>query len=134
MDYEIGVKVTLDEPDSFLLVKESLTRIGVASNKSKTLYQSCHILHKRGEYYVCHFKELFKLDGRPSTLTLEDIQRRNLVVSLLSDWGLVTVTTKDNIKDKANMSSIKVLPYKEKDDWQLVAKYQIGNNKTRLHK
>jgi hypothetical protein len=123
----VGVKVNLESPDSFLLVKETLTRIGVSSKKNKTLYQSCHILHKRGEYYIVHFKELFKLDGKPTSISDDDIQRRNLITHLLQDWGLLTVLNQDQIKDKANMNSVKVLAFHEKNDWSLEPKYTIGN-------
>lgn len=123
----VGVKVKLESPDSFLLVKETLTRIGVSSKKNKTLYQSCHILHKRGEYFVIHFKELFKLDGKPTDISEDDIHRRNLIAHLLQDWGLLTVVNPEQIKDRANMNSVKVLAFHEKMDWSLEPKYTIGN-------
>ena len=125
-DFNYGIKVILKEPDDFLLIKESLTRMGVASNKTKTLFQSCHILHRRGEYYIMHFKEMFKLDGRPSNIDVEDYQRRNLVAHLLEDWGLLTVIEPDKYIDKANMNAIKVLSYSDKNEWSLCQKYTIG--------
>jgi hypothetical protein len=124
------VEVTLKLSDDFLKVKETLTRIGIASEKNKTLYQSCHILHKKGQYYIVHFKELFALDGRPSSLTDEDIARRNTIVNLLSDWGLVTLVDPEKTKDPVSpMRLIKVIPYKQKNEWQLVTKYNIGRTK-----
>jgi hypothetical protein len=121
------VEVILESPDDFLKVKETLTRIGVASKKDRKLYQSCHLLHKRGKYYITHFKEMFLLDGKTSTFSDEDRQRRNTIVNLLEEWGLISVINKDMIVDRMNLSNIKVLPYKEKDDWVLVSKYSIGN-------
>lgn len=123
----VGIEVGLEQPDDFLLVKESLTRMGIASLKNKTLYQSVHILHKRGRYFLCHFKDLFELDGKNSTLDDDDKKRRNLIAKLLSDWGLLTILNKEDIADCASLSSIKILPFKEKDNWKLVAKYTIGN-------
>lgn len=123
------IEVTIDEPDTFLKVKETLTRIGVASKKDKKLYQSCHILHKRGKYYITHFKEMFLLDGKESSFSDEDRQRRNTIANLLEEWGLVVVINKDMIMDRLNLSNIKVLPYKEKNEWQLVSKYSIGNKR-----
>ena len=120
------VEVLLNEPDDFLKVRETLTRIGVASRKDKTLYQSCHILHKQGKYYIVHFKELFALDGKKSTLTLNDIQRRNTIALLLQDWSLIDVVKKEATENKAPLSQIKVLPFKEKKEWTLSAKYNIG--------
>ena len=120
------VEVTLNEPDDFLKVRETLTRIGVASRKEKKLYQSCHILHKQGRYYIVHFKELFALDGKHANLTVNDVQRRNRIVHLLSDWGLITVVDADNILDIAPLNQIKVLAYKDKNDWVLEQKYNIG--------
>ncbi len=125
----VGVEVNLDEPDSFLKIKETLTRIGVASRKDKKLYQSCHILHKRGKYYICHFKELFILDGKPSTLSEDDILRRNLITSLLNDWGLLNVVSLSNIEQKAAMNTVKVLAFGDKNEWTCVSKYSIGSNK-----
>ena len=125
------VEVTLGEPDDFLKVRETLTRIGVASRKEKKIYQSCHILHKQGKYYIVHFKELFALDGKNTNLSLNDIQRRNRIVQLLLDWGLVTTNSisKDKIADLAPLNQIKVLSFKEKNEWQLESKYNIGRKK-----
>ena len=120
------LEVTIKQPDDFLKVRETLTRIGVASRKDKTLYQSCHILHKQGKYYIVHFKELFALDGKKSTLTKNDIQRRNTISLLLQDWNLIDIIKKDATEDKAPLSQIKVLPFKEKKEWTLSAKYNIG--------
>ena len=120
------LEVTIKQPDEFLKVRETLTRIGVASRKDKTLYQSCHILHKQGKYYIVHFKELFALDGKKSTLSENDIQRRNTITLLLQDWSLVDVVKKEMTESKAPLSQIKVLPFKEKKDWTLSAKYNIG--------
>ena len=122
------VEVTLNEQDDFLKVRETLTRIGVASKKDKTLFQSCHILHKRGQYYIVHFKELFALDGKPTDITENDSSRRNAIVKLLEDWGLVTVVKKQQIENPPPifLSQIKILSHKEKDEWQLVPKYNIG--------
>jgi len=120
------LEVTIKQPDDFLKVRETLTRIGVASRKDKTLYQSCHILHKQGKYYIVHFKELFALDGKKSTLTLNDIQRRNTIALLLQDWSLIDVVKKEATENKAPLSQIKVLPFKEKKEWSLSAKYNIG--------
>lgn len=125
------VEVTLNEQDDFLKVRETLTRIGVASKKEQILYQSCHILHKRGQYYIVHFKELFALDGKPTDITENDLSRRNAIVKLLQDWGLVTVVKKQQIENPPPifLSQIKILSHKEKDDWQLVPKYNIGAKK-----
>jgi len=123
------VEVGLKEPDDFLKVRETLTRIGVASRKEKKLYQSCHILHKQGRYFIVHFKELFALDGKKANLSLNDVQRRNRIVQLLSDWGLVSINAKETIADVAPLSQIKVLAYKEKGDWTLESKYNIGKKK-----
>ena len=123
------VEVGLKEPDDFLKVRETLTRIGVASRKEKKLYQSCHILHKQGRYFIVHFKELFALDGKKANLSINDVQRRNRIVQLLGDWGLVSVTSKETIADVAPLSQIKVLAYKEKGDWTLESKYNIGKKK-----
>ena len=122
------VEVTLNEQDDFLKVRETLTRIGVASKKDQILYQSCHILHKRGQYYIVHFKELFALDGKPTDITENDLSRRNAIVKLLQDWGLVTVVKKQQIENPPPifLSQIKILSHKEKDGWQLVPKYNIG--------
>jgi len=127
------IEVVLAEQDDFLKVKETLTRIGIASEKNKTLYQSCHILHKRGNYYIVHFKELFALDGKPSSLDEEDVARRNTIATLLEQWGLVKIvdSSKERISDKlAPMKQIKVIPFKQKDDWMLVSKYKIGKKKS----
>ena len=126
---DMMVEVTLNEPDDFLKVRETLTRIGVASRKEKKLYQSCHILHKQGRYYIVSFKELFALDGKHANLTVNDIQRRNRIIHLLADWGLVTVIHADKIIDIAPLNQIKVLAYKDKDDWVLETKYNIGSKK-----
>ena len=126
---ESMVEVVLKEPDDFLKVRETLTRIGVASRKEKKLYQSCHILHKQGRYYIVHFKELFALDGKKANLSLNDVQRRNRIVHLLSDWGLITISAKESIADVAPLSQIKVLAYKEKGEWTLESKYNIGKKK-----
>jgi hypothetical protein len=123
------VEVILNEPDDFLKVRETLTRIGVASRKEKTLYQSCHILHKQGKYYIVHFKELFALDGKHANLTVNDVQRRNRIVQLLADWGLITIVNVDKITDIAPLNQIKVLSYKEKDEWTLETKYNIGKKR-----
>ena len=125
------VEVTLNEPDDFLKVRETLTRIGVASRKEKKLYQSCHILHKQGRYFIVHFKELFLLDGKPSNLIENDIQRRNTITTLLSDWGLVTMVKPSQAKDVAPLRQIKVIPFKEKSQWELCPKYNIGNNQSK---
>jgi len=120
------LEVTIKQPDDFLKVRETLTRIGVASRKDKTLFQSCHILHKQGKYYITHFKELFALDGKNSTLTENDIQRRNTIALLLQDWNLIDVVNTSMVENKAPLSQIKVLPFKEKNEWNMVAKYNIG--------
>mgnify|MGYP001445224613 FL=1 len=126
------VEVVLGEPDDFLKVRETLTRIGVASRKEKKIYQSCHILHKQGRYYLVHFKELFALDGKHANLTSNDVQRRNRIAQLLSDWGLVTVVDGDKIQDIAPLNQIKVLAYKDKGDWILETKYNIGSKKKKV--
>ncbi len=123
------LEVTLNEPDDFLKVRETLTRIGVASRKDRKLYQSCHILHKQGRYFIVHFKELFVLDGKPSTITENDIQRRNTIAVLLSDWGLITINNSEQSKDRAPLRQIKVISFKERDDWELCPKYNIGNTR-----
>ena len=123
------IEVTLGEPDDFLKVRETLTRIGVASRKEKKISQSCHILHKQGRYYIVHFKELFALDGKHANLTQNDVQRRNRIIQLLSDWGLITVLNADKITDIAPLNQIKVLAYKEKGEWILETKYNIGKKK-----
>ena len=123
------VEVVLGEPDDFLKVRETLTRIGVASRKEKKIYQSCHILHKQGRYYLVHFKELFALDGKHASLTLNDVQRRNRIAQLLADWGLVEIVDTDKIQQIAPLNQIKVLAYKDKQDWILETKYNIGAKK-----
>jgi hypothetical protein len=120
------VEVLLNEPDDFLKVRETLTRIGVASRKEKKLYQSCHILHKQGRYYLVHFKELFALDGKHANLTINDIQRRNMITQLLADWDLISVVNPSLIEDIAPLNQIKVLPYRDKGEWILEQKYNIG--------
>ena len=120
------VEVTLNEPDDFLKVRETLTRIGVASRKEKKLYQSCHILHKQGRYYIVHFKELFALDGKHANLTPNDVQRRNRITRLLSDWGLISVVKAEAVTDIAPLNQIKVLAFKDKGEWILEQKYNIG--------
>ena len=123
------IEVTLNEPDDFLKVRETLTRIGVASRKEKKIYQSCHILHKQGRYYIVHFKELFALDGKSANLSINDVQRRNRIITLLSDWGLITILRPEQIIDVAPLNQIKVLSYKDKGDWTLERKYNIGKKK-----
>ena len=123
------LEVVPKEPDDFLKVRETLTRIGVASRKDNMLYQSCHILHKQGRYFITHFKELFLLDGKPSNLMENDIERRNTVATLLSDWGLITIVNNEQAKEKAPLRQIKIISYKDKDQWQLCPKYNIGTNK-----
>lgn len=120
------VEVTLAFPDDFLKIRETLTRIGIASKKDRRLYQTAHILHKRGKYYIIHFKEIFALEGKDSTLTLEDVSRRNRIVTLLADWKLCTILNEELTLNKASMSSIKVVPYKEKNQWILIEKYRLG--------
>lgn len=122
------LEVVLREPDDFLKIRETLTRIGVASRKDNKLYQSCHILHKQGRYFIVHFKELFLLDGKPSNLIQNDLERRNTIAMLLSDWGLLTVARGDQAKDKAPLRQIKVISHKDKHNWELCPKYKIGNN------
>ena len=124
---DIMLEVTLKEPDDFLKVRETLTRIGVASRKERKLYQSCHILHKRGKYYIVHFKELFALDGKPTNITSNDVQRRNRIAKLLSDWGLIEISTE--VTDLAPLNQIKVLSFKDKGEWTLESKYNIGKKK-----
>ena len=126
------VEVTLNEPDDFLKVRETLTRIGVASRKEKKIYQSCHILHKQGRYFLVHFKELFALDGKHANLTSNDVQRRNRIAQLLVDWGLVGIVSAESIQDVAPLNQIKVLSYKDKGDWILETKYNIGSKKKKL--
>lgn len=123
------LEVTLNEPDDFLKVRETLTRIGVASRKENKLYQSCHILHKQGRYFIVHFKELFLLDGKPSNLIENDVQRRNTIATLLSDWGLITPVNAEEAKNTAPLRQIKIISFKDKDQWELCPKYNIGNTK-----
>ena len=124
------IEVNLKEPDDFLKVRETLTRIGVASRKERKLYQSCHILHKKGQYYIVHFKELFALDGKKANLSDNDVQRSNRIIKLLSDWGLVEIVQETEIKEVAPLSQIKVIAYKEKGEWTLESKYNIGKKRT----
>jgi hypothetical protein len=128
IDVKDLVEVTLQKQDDFLKVRETLTRIGVASKKDKTLFQSCHILHKRGQYYIVHFKELFALDGKPTDITENDLSRRNAIVNLLEDWGLIKLVNKDSTKipEPIFLSQVKIISHKEKNEWQLVPKYNIG--------
>ena len=123
------LEVTLNEPDDFLKIRETLTRIGVASRKDQKLFQSCHILHKQGRYFIVHFKELFLLDGKPSNLIENDVQRRNTIATLLADWGLINIINPETAKDLAPLRQIKVIPFKEKSQWELCPKYNIGNSK-----
>ena len=122
------LEVTLNEPDDFLKIRETLTRIGVASRKDNKLFQSCHILHKQGRYFIVHFKELFLLDGKPSNLIENDVQRRNTIATLLADWGLINIFNPEVAKDLAPLRQIKVIPFKEKTQWELCPKYNIGNS------
>lgn len=126
------VEVLLREPDDFLKVRETLTRIGVASRKEKKIYQSCHILHKQGRYFLVHFKELFALDGKHANLTVNDVQRRNRIAQLLADWGLIEIVDVSKIQDIAPLNQIKVLSYKDKHDWVLETKYNIGSKKKKV--
>ena len=123
------VEVKLSQPDDFLKIRETLSRIGIASKKDKKLYQSCHILHKQGRYFIVHFKELFELDGKQTNFSEEDQSRRNTIVKLLNDWGLVKVVSEDKISNQAPLSQIKVIAFKEKGDWILETKYNIGKKK-----
>lgn len=130
MGIENLIEVTLAEKDDFLKVRETLTRIGVAAKKENVLYQSCHILHKQGKYYIVHFKELFALDGKPSSMIENDIARRNTIINLLAEWGLIKVVSPETIQElKAPLSQIKIISHKEKNEWELVAKYNIGKKK-----
>jgi hypothetical protein len=129
----VGVEITLEDEDAFLKVRETLTRIGVSSRKEKVLYQSCHILHKQGRYVILHFKELFALDGKPSTISDNDIQRRNAIANLLEEWGLLKIMADEKERiagDLAPLHQIKIISYKEKDEWELVSKYTIGKKKS----
>ena len=122
------LEVTLNEPDDFLKIRETLTRIGVASRKDNKLYQSCHILHKQGRYFIVHFKELFLLDGKKSNLEENDVARRNTIATLMSDWGLLSVEVRDKLQPIAPLRQIKIISFKDKDQWELCPKYNIGNN------
>jgi len=126
------IEIILNEPDDFLKVRETLTRIGVASRKEKKIYQSCHILHKQGKYYIVHFKELFALDGKHANLTLNDVQRRNRIAQLLADWELITLVDATKISDIAPLNQIKILSYKEKNEWSLESKYNIGSKRKQV--
>lgn len=128
-DASAMVEVKLNQPDDFLKVRETLTRIGVASRNENKLYQSCHILHKQGRYYIVHFKELFLLDGKGSDFSENDMQRRNRITKLLSDWGLVNIVNEEMVDNASSISQIKILPHKEKAEWELVPKYSIGSKK-----
>tara|TARA_B100001059_G_C17799115_1_gene565037 strand:+ start:895 stop:1317 length:423 start_codon:yes stop_codon:yes gene_type:complete len=125
------LEVSLNEPDDFLKIRETLTRIGVASRKDQKLYQSCHILHKQGRYFIVHFKELFLLDGKPSNLMENDLHRRNTIATLLADWGLVSLINPSQVTECAPLRQIKVIPFKEKTQWELCPKYNIGNTQTK---
>ena len=125
------LEVSLNEPDDFLKIRETLTRIGVASRKDQKLFQSCHILHKQGRYFIVHFKELFLLDGKPSNLIENDVQRRNTIATLLADWGLINIVDSAKAKDCAPLRQIKVIPFKEKSHWELCPKYNIGNTQSK---
>ena len=127
------LEVTLNEPDDFLKVRETLTRIGVASSKDKKIFQSCHILHKQGRYFIVHFKELFLLDGKKSNLEENDVARRNTIATLMSDWGLLTIENKDAAKPLAPLRQIKIISFKDKDEWELCPKYNIGNKQKRIY-
>jgi hypothetical protein len=125
---DMMLEITLNEPDDFLKVRETLTRIGVASRRDNKLFQSCHILHKQGRYFIVHFKELFLLDGKPSNLLENDVQRRNTIAVLLADWGLISILIPESAKDVAPLRQIKVIPFKDKSEWELCPKYNIGNS------
>ena len=130
MSVENLIEVTLAEKDDFLKIRETLTRIGVAAKKENVLYQSCHILHKLGKYYIVHFKELFALDGKPSSIVENDVARRNTIINLLSEWGLIKIVSPERIEElRAPLSQIKIIAHKDKNDWELVAKYNIGKKK-----
>jgi hypothetical protein len=128
----VGVEITLDKPDSFLLIKETLTRIGIPSKKNKTLFQTCHILHKQGKYYIVHFKELFLLDGKTADISEDDYRRRNTISKFLGQWGLCAVLNKADIEFLSSVSEIKIVPFKEKKEWSLIAKYTLGNRTKNL--
>lgn len=134
LDLEVSdlLEVTLQKPDDFLKVRETLTRIGVSSRTEKKLWQSCHILHKKGKYYIVHFKEMFALDDLPTSINTEDIGRRNTIACLLEEWGLVKIVDKAKIVDKVPLNKIKILPFKEKNEWELCPKYHIGRSKKNI--
>lgn len=134
LDLEVSdlLEVTLQKPDDFLKVRETLTRIGVSSRTEKKLWQSCHILHKRGKYYIVHFKEMFALDDLPTSINTEDIGRRNTIATLLEEWGLVKIADKSKITEKVPLNKIKILPFKEKNEWELCPKYHIGRSKKNI--
>lgn len=123
----VGIEIALDKPDSFLLIKETLTRIGIPSKKNKTLFQTCHILHKQGKYYIVHFKELFLLDGKTADISEDDFRRRNTITKFLNQWNLCSILNKSDIEFLSSVSEIKIVPFKEKKEWTLIAKYTIGN-------
>lgn len=126
------LEVNLPDPDAFLKIKETLTRIGIASKKDTAkphLYQSCHILHKQGRYFITHFKELFALDGKPSSISIEDVERRNVIANLLQEWNLLKIVKADKYKSENKISQIKIVPYRDKSAWELVSKYSIGNTR-----
>lgn len=128
---ESMLEVSLSEPDNFLKIRETLTRIGIASRKDKALYQSCHILHKQGRYFIVHFKELFALDGKEANITVGDIERRNTIAGLLQDWGLLKVVVPSMIEQRVSLAQIKVVSFKEKSEWNLIAKYTIGKKSSK---
>ena len=133
MGIENLIEVLLKEKDDFLKIRETLTRIGVAAKKENVLYQSCHILHKQGKYYIVHFKELFSLDGKPSSIIENDIARRNTIANLLAEWGLLTIVDPEKCKEPiAPLSQIKIIAFKDKNDWELVAKYNIGKKRQEI--
>lgn len=125
----VGIEIALDKPDSFLLIKETLTRIGIPSKKNKTLFQTCHILHKQGKYYIVHFKELFLLDGKTADISEDDFRRRNTITKFLNQWNLCSILNKSDIEFLSSVSEIKIVPFKEKKEWTLIAKYTLGNKK-----
>lgn len=125
----VGIEIALDKPDSFLLIKETLTRIGIPSKKNKTLFQTCHILHKQGKYYIVHFKELFLLDGKTADISEDDFRRRNTITKFLNQWNLCTILNKADIEFLSSVSEIKIVPFKEKKEWTLIAKYTLGTKK-----
>jgi len=128
----IGVEILLDKPDSFLLIKETLTRIGIPSKKNKTLFQTCHILHKQGHYSIVHFKELFLLDGKEADISEDDYRRRNTITKFLDQWKLCSILNRSDIEFLTEASEIKIIPFKEKKEWSLIAKYTLGNRPKNL--